>query len=157
MRRALAQFRPGRGRVLLVAAGKAAWQMTHAAVEALSRVDGGVVVTKYGHVKGEIPGVICCEAGHPVPDENGFAATEKALELVHGLQPEDTVLFLLSGGRFYTFDKLHFHAALFQVVYCAVKKALTLHGAAAYNQNSLFTFQVFQLFQTSFSMVNISR
>ena len=83
VRRALAQFRPGRGRVLLVAAGKAAWQMTHAAVEALSRVDGGVVVTKYGHVKGEIPGVICCEAGHPVPDENGFAATEKALELVH--------------------------------------------------------------------------
>lgn len=62
VRRALAQFRPGRGRVLLVAAGKAAWQMTHAAVEALGRVDGGVVVTKYGHVKGEIPGVICCEA-----------------------------------------------------------------------------------------------
>lgn len=90
VRRALAQFRPGRGRVLLVAAGKAAWQMTHAAVEALSRVDGGVVVTKYGHVKGEIPGVICCEAGHPVPDENGFAATEKALELVHGPAVPDT-------------------------------------------------------------------
>lgn len=105
VRRALAQFRPGRGRVLLVAAGKAAWQMTHAAVEALSRVDGGVVVTKYGHVKGEIPGVICCEAGHPVPDENGFAATEKALELVHGLQPEDTVLFLLSGGGSALFEK----------------------------------------------------
>ena len=105
VRRALAQFRPGRGRVLLVAAGKAAWQMTHAAVEALSRVDGGVVVTKYGHMKGEIPGVICCEAGHPVPDENGFAATEKALELVHGLQPEDTVLFLLSGGGSALFEK----------------------------------------------------
>ena len=90
---------------LLVAAGKAAWQMTHAAVEALSRVDGGVVVTKYGHVKGEIPGVICCEAGHPVPDENGFAATEKALELVHGLQPVDTVLFLLSGGGSALFEK----------------------------------------------------
>ena len=91
--------------MLLVAAGKAAWQMTHAAVEALGRVDGGVVVTKYGHVKGEIPGVICCEAGHPVPDENGFAATEKALELVHGLQPEDTVLFLLSGGGSALFEK----------------------------------------------------
>ena len=67
---------------LLVAAGKAAWQMAHAAVETLGRVDGGVVVTKYGHVKGEIPGVNCYEAGHPVPDENGFAATQKALELV---------------------------------------------------------------------------
>lgn len=63
--------------MLLVAAGKAAWQMAHAAVEALGRVDSGVVVTKYGHVKGEIPGVTCCEAGHPVPDENSFAAHRK--------------------------------------------------------------------------------
>ena len=85
VRRALRDLRPGKGRVLLVAAGKAAWQMAHAAVETLGRVDGGVVVTKYGHVKGEIPGVTCYEAGHPVPDENGFAATQKALELVQGL------------------------------------------------------------------------
>ena len=56
--------------------------MAHAAVEVLGRPDGGVVMTKYGHVKGEIPGVTCYEAGHPVPDENGFAATEKALALV---------------------------------------------------------------------------
>ena len=48
--RALEDFQPGGGRVLLVAAGKAAWQMAHAAVQALGRVDGGVVVTKYGHV-----------------------------------------------------------------------------------------------------------
>ena len=82
VRRALRDLRPGKGRVLLVAAGKAAWQMAHAAVETLGRVDGGVVVTKYGHVKGEIPGVTCYEAGHPVPDENGFAATQKALALV---------------------------------------------------------------------------
>ena len=79
VRRALKNFRPQGGRVLLVATGKAAWQMAHAAVKFLGRVDGGVVVTKYGHVKGTIPGVDCCEAGHPVPDENGFAATRKAL------------------------------------------------------------------------------
>ena len=96
--RALEDFQPGGGRVLLVAAGKAAWQMAHAAVQALGRVDGGVVVTKYGHVKGEIPGISCYEAGHPVPDDNSFAATEKALALVQGLTAEDTVLFLLSGG-----------------------------------------------------------
>ena len=96
--RALENFQPGGGRVLLVAAGKAAWQMAHAAVQTLGHVDGGVVVTKYGHVKGEIPGVDCYEAGHPVPDANGFAATEKALALVQGLTAEDTVLFLVSGG-----------------------------------------------------------
>ena len=97
VRRALKVFAPKGGRVLLVAAGKAAWQMAHAAVEALGRVDGGVVVTKYKHVRGEILGVNCYEAGHPVPDENSFAATEKALELVRGLAAEDTVLFLLPG------------------------------------------------------------
>lgn len=91
--RALEDFQPGGGRVLLVAAGKAAWQMAYAAVQALGRVDGGVVVTKYGHVKGEIPGISCYEAGHPVPDDNSFAATEKALALVQGLTAEDTVLF----------------------------------------------------------------
>lgn len=105
VRRALKAFTPKGGRVLLVAAGKAAWQMAHAAVEALGRVDGGVVVTKYGHVKGEIPGVTCCEAGHPVPDENSFAATEKALALVQGLTAEDTVLFLLSGGGSALFER----------------------------------------------------
>ena len=105
VRRALKAFAPKDGRVLLVAAGKAAWQMAHAAVEALGRVDGGVVVTKYGHVKGEIPGVTCCEAGHPVPDENSFAATEKALTLVQSLTAEDTVLFLLSGGGSALFER----------------------------------------------------
>ncbi len=96
--RALESFRPGSGRVLLVAAGKAAWQMASAAVKKLGRVDAGIVVTKYDHVKGEIPGVDCYEAGHPVPDENSFQATEKTLELVQGLTKDDTVLFLLSGG-----------------------------------------------------------
>ena len=78
VRRALKAFAPKGGRVLLVAAGKAAWQMAHAAVETLGRVDGGVVVTKYGHVKGEIPGVTCYEAGHPVPDANGFGLFRKS-------------------------------------------------------------------------------
>ena len=105
VRRALQSFQPKSGRVLLAATGKAAWQMVHAAVEALGSVDGGVVVTKYGHVKGEIPGVDCYEAGHPVPDDNNFAATEKVLELVQGLTEEDTVLFLLSGGGSALFEK----------------------------------------------------
>ncbi|MBR5342996.1 MAG: glycerate kinase [Oscillospiraceae bacterium] len=98
VRRTLKDYRPGTGKNLLVAAGKAAWQMAKAAVDTLGRVDGGVVVTKYEHVMGEIPGVRCYEAGHPVPDENSFAATKKALELVEGLSPDDSVIFLLSGG-----------------------------------------------------------
>ena len=98
VRRTLRDYRPGTGKTLLVAAGKAAWQMARAAADTLHRVDGGVVITKYGHVKEPIPGLVCCEAGHPVPDENGFAATKKALALVEGLSAGDTVIFLLSGG-----------------------------------------------------------
>ena len=87
------------GRVVLVAAGKAAWQMAKAAYDVLgSRIDSGVVVTKYDHVMGEIGSLQLCEAGHPVPDENSFIGTRKALEAVKGLTEKDTVLFLLSGG-----------------------------------------------------------
>ena len=87
------------GRVVLVAAGKAAWQMAAAASACLgSRIDAGIVITKYAHSKGKIADFTICEAGHPVPDENSFAATRKAVELVQGLRADDTVLFLLSGG-----------------------------------------------------------
>jgi hydroxypyruvate reductase len=98
VQRTLQDFCPGDGKTLLVAVGKAAWQMAKAALDTLGRVDGGIVITKYDHVRGELPGVLCMEAGHPVPDENSFAATEKALELVHALSADDTVIFLLSGG-----------------------------------------------------------
>ena len=104
VRRALEHFHP-QGRVFLVAAGKAAWQMAHAALAELGRVDGGIVITKYGHVRGPLPGVTCCEAGHPVPDDNSFAATQRALALVSGLRADDTVLFLLSGGGSALFEK----------------------------------------------------
>ncbi|MBO6041106.1 MAG: DUF4147 domain-containing protein, partial [Oscillospiraceae bacterium] len=104
VRRTLKDYRAGGGRTLLVAAGKAAWQMARAAAEILGHVDDGIVITKYGHVMGEIPGVNCLEAGHPVPDENSFAAAKKALDLVKDLSPEDTVIFLVSGGRSALFE-----------------------------------------------------
>ncbi len=94
------------GRILLVSAGKAAWQMAKAAYNCLGdRIEGGVVVTKYDHVMGPSANFTCCEAGHPVPDENSFAGTQKALNLVADLKPEDTVLFLLSGGGSALFEK----------------------------------------------------
>lgn len=103
--KALENFRGSGGRTILVAAGKAAWQMAAAAVRVLGHVDDGIVITKYDHVKGEIPGVECLEAGHPVPDENSFAGAERALEKVSGLKETDTVIFLLSGGGSALFEK----------------------------------------------------
>lgn len=98
VRRTLESYTSGKGRCILVAIGKAAWQMAKAAVDTLGRVDGGIVITKYGHSKGDIPGLLCLEAGHPVPDEGSFSATEKALELTGSLSADDTVIFLISGG-----------------------------------------------------------
>lgn len=87
------------GKIKLVAAGKAAWQMAKAASNYLGeRLEQGIVITKYGHVRGELPRIRCCEAGHPVPDEGSFDAARKALALTENLTKDDMVLFLLSGG-----------------------------------------------------------
>ena len=94
------------GRVFLVATGKAAWKMAETAARVLDhRLTAGVVVTKYGHVKGDIPRISCHEGGHPLPDLQGIAGTKAAMALTQGLQPEDTVLFLLSGGGSALFEK----------------------------------------------------
>ena len=93
------------GRVYVVAAGKAAWQMSRAAVDCLKMPVTGVCVTKYGHVMGPIDGIECIEAGHPVPDENSFRGTQRVLELTKDLTETDTVLFLLSGGGSALFEK----------------------------------------------------
>lgn len=103
---ALKQASFGSGKLVVVAAGKAAWQMAKAASDILkSRIDAGVVVTKYDHVKGPIENMTCYEAGHPVPDENSFIGTQAALDLVCDLSSDDTVLFLLSGGGSALFEK----------------------------------------------------
>lgn len=99
VRRALEGKHFASGRVILIAIGKAAWSMAYAARQTLGdRISGGMVITKYGHAMGSIPGLTIEEAGHPVPDENSFRATEAALALTVGLSAEDTVLLLISGG-----------------------------------------------------------
>lgn len=94
------------GKVILVAIGKAAWQMAKAAEDYLGdKIDKGVVVTKYDHVKGDINRCVCIEAGHPVPDENSFKGTQEAIDAVSNLSANDTVLFLISGGGSALFEK----------------------------------------------------
>lgn len=87
------------GRVYVVAVGKAAWRMAQSAVRTIRQpCEAGIVITKYGHTEGEIPGFVCYEAGHPIPDENSFLATQAVLNMTADLKEDDTVLFLLSGG-----------------------------------------------------------
>ncbi len=106
VKKALAGHSFSAGRVRLVAAGKAAWQMAKTASDLLgSRIEAGVVVTKYGHSMGPIANFDIWEAGHPVPDENSFKGAQAAIDLVKDLCAEDTVLFLVSGGGSALFEK----------------------------------------------------
>ena len=105
------------GRIYLVAVGKAAWQMAAAAIKYLQKpVYEGIVVTKYDHVMGQLPGINCFEAGHPIPDENSYRGTQAVLDMVKDLKAEDTVLFLLSGGGSALFEKPLVHTDLLQEI-----------------------------------------
>ena len=103
---ALADLPPVAGKLILVAAGKAAWQMAQAAWKELrGRIDGGVVITKHNHAQGPIGNLTICEAGHPVPDQDSYTSTQIAIDMVQNLTGQDLVLFLLSGGGSALFEK----------------------------------------------------
>jgi glycerate 2-kinase len=85
-------------RVLVLGAGKAGASMARA-VEAIlgDRVTEGFVVVKDGY---RLPTrrIEIAEAGHPVPDRRGLAASERLLALAASATADDLVLFLVSGG-----------------------------------------------------------
>ena len=106
VQRALRGYTPPPGRLVLVALGKAAWQMAAAASACLGdAISDGIVITKYGHAQGPLPHLRIREAGHPMPDHNSFAATAEAIGLVRPLTAEDGVLLLISGGGSALFEK----------------------------------------------------
>jgi glycerate 2-kinase len=93
---------PARGRLVVLAAGKAAGSLTEVAeAHYLARLPqdrvSGIAVTRHGYGRPTtlIPVV---EAGHPVPDEAGLAGAEKMLTIAAGAGADDLVLVLLSGG-----------------------------------------------------------
>jgi len=87
------------GKVIVISIGKAAWNMAKAAAENIPhKIDAGIVLTKYDHSQGDIPGFTILEAGHPLPDENTISGTKKIMEAVSGLTDKDIVFFLVSGG-----------------------------------------------------------
>lgn len=88
------------GRVIVVGAGKAAAAMA-AEWERIWPQDypplSGVVVTRYGH---SIPTkhIKVLEASHPLPDSAGQTAAQALLNAVSGLNLQDQVYYLVSGG-----------------------------------------------------------
>jgi len=106
VKKALQELEMPNGKLILLSIGKAAWSMAKAASDLLGdSIDEGIVITKYDHSQGELSNIRIYEAGHPVPDENSFAATEQAIHLVSNLSSEDLVLFLISGGGSSLFER----------------------------------------------------
>jgi len=88
----------GRARVLLLGAGKASGAMAAAAEDVLGeRVAGGFVVVKDGY-GARLRHADITEAGHPVPDSRGLAASGRLLELARAAGEGDLIVFLVSGG-----------------------------------------------------------
>jgi hydroxypyruvate reductase len=88
-------------RLRLIAVGKASVPMARAAVEVLGeRITDGVVVTKTGHANrhGLPKRLTVTEAGHPIPDQDGLAASRRVIDLLESMRADDLVLLLLSGG-----------------------------------------------------------
>jgi hydroxypyruvate reductase len=94
--RALADFAPPPGRLVVVAVGKAALRMAGAALERLP-ASRAVVVTNNENA-GPLAGAAVHAAGHPVPDARGLAAGEAVIAAVSGLGEGDALLALISGG-----------------------------------------------------------
>jgi glycerate 2-kinase len=95
---------PPKGRTVVLGAGKAGGAMA-AAVDALWPAGAplsGLVVTRYHHVPPAYksrPGRIeVVEAAHPVPDAAGAQAAQRIAQLTQGLNADDLVLCLMSGG-----------------------------------------------------------
>jgi glycerate 2-kinase len=95
---------PSSGRLILLAAGKAAGSMTE--VAEAHYLDGlrvaaerlsGVAVARHGYGR-HLRRVRMIEAGHPIPDAAGLEGADRALKLADGADANDLVLVLMSGG-----------------------------------------------------------
>ena len=87
----------GRGRLVVIGAGKASAAMARAVEQHWDGPLSGLVVTRYGYA---VPceRIEIVEAAHPVPDAAGLRAAERLLQTVQGLSEHDVVLCLISGG-----------------------------------------------------------
>ena len=86
-------------RVYVIGAGKAANAMARAVEDVLGdHIDGGVVIVKSFEPGDRLKHIDLPEGGHPYPDENGWRATQRILELVDGAGHGDLFIGVLSGG-----------------------------------------------------------
>lgn len=88
---------PPAGRTIVIGAGKAAAAMARAVEQHWPGPVEGLVVTRHSHA---VPckRIAVREAGHPIPDSAGLAATREMFSVLEGVTEDDLVLCLISGG-----------------------------------------------------------
>ena len=85
-------------RIFLLGAGKATFPIAKALEEILGdRIADGVIVCKYGQ-QGKLSHARLYLASHPIPDESGMVASQKALDLAKQSQSGDIVFGCITGG-----------------------------------------------------------
>ncbi len=85
-------------RIVVVGAGKAGGPMSAAVEEVLGeRISAGWVNVKTGHLT-PTRFINLHEAGHPIPDQSGLDGSEQISNLLEGLDRDDLVVCLISGG-----------------------------------------------------------
>ena len=95
---------PPAGRLIVLAAGKAAGSMAEVAEGFYLNQSKfnherlcGIAVARHGYGR-PLRAVTMIEAGHPIPDAAGLAAADQALEFAAAAGAGDLVLVLMSGG-----------------------------------------------------------
>jgi hydroxypyruvate reductase len=84
--------------IFLVGTGKASNLMAQAVEKILGgRITKGIITTKYSHLL-PLKKTETIEAGHPIPDQNGYVGAKKIQNLLKETGPKDLIIFLLSGG-----------------------------------------------------------
>lgn len=86
-----------KGRTVVIGAGKGAAQLAQAFERQYDGPLTGVVVTRYGYAA-PCDRIEVLEASHPVPDQAGIKATQRIIDAVADLGPDDLVVALICGG-----------------------------------------------------------
>ena len=87
-----------RNNVYVIGGGKATYSIGKAVEEILGEnLTGGIITVKKGE-KRRLRKIKVVEAGHPVPDENGYKATREIVDIAQKAGQDDLIICAITGG-----------------------------------------------------------
>ncbi|MFQ6114888.1 MAG: glycerate kinase [bacterium] len=87
-----------RSNVYVIGGGKASYSIGKAIEEILGdNLSGGIIIVKKGERR-RLRKIKVVEAGHPVPDENGYKATREIINIARKAGQDDLIICAITGG-----------------------------------------------------------